>query len=143
MRTFEQKQNPPQQTKSADCRRSGRAFSGQNHEVRSILHLQRTIGNHAVLRLLQSRTEDLDESLLASASPRFAYDFSRIPVHRSGRAKIQPKLTISTPGDIYEQEADRVADQVMCMAEQQQQCNRASDGGCTTYRRDQSAWSPG
>src|SRR2546430_12029300 len=28
---------------------------------------------------------------------------------------IQPKLTINTPGDKYEQEADRVADQVMGM----------------------------
>lgn len=41
--------------------------------------------------------------------------------HRSGLAgrglPLQPKLAISTPGDIYEQEADRVADQVMRMPE--------------------------
>lgn len=30
---------------------------------------------------------------------------------------LQPKLTVSQPGDSYEQEADRVADQVMCMPE--------------------------
>ncbi len=30
---------------------------------------------------------------------------------------IQPKLTIGQPNDIYEQEADRVADQVMRMPE--------------------------
>jgi len=49
-------------------------------------HLQRTIGNQGVLRML-SRT-----------APR-----------------IQAKLTVNEPGDRYEQEADQVADQVMRM----------------------------
>lgn len=30
-------------------------------------------------------------------------------------ARIQTKLTVNAPGDVYEQEADRVADQVMRM----------------------------
>ncbi len=51
-----------------------------------IPHLQHTIGNQAVQRLLQTN----------SAPPQ-----------------IQPKLTVSTPGDRSEQEADRVANQVM------------------------------
>jgi hypothetical protein len=58
--------------------------------VNSILHLQRTIGNQAVQRLLE-----------ASAA--------------NAHAAIQPKLTIGTPGDKYEQEADRAAEQVMRM----------------------------
>ena len=33
------------------------------------------------------------------------------------RAVVQPKLTVNTPGDAYEQEADQVADQVMRMRE--------------------------
>ena len=54
------------------------------------------------------------------------------PIHRLQRAvgnraisrllrspAIQPKLTISEPGDEYEREADRVADQVMRMADGQ------------------------
>ncbi|MBI1743125.1 DUF4157 domain-containing protein [Candidatus Acetothermia bacterium] len=45
------------------------------------MYLQRTIGNQAVLRLLES-------------------------------GALQPKLRINQPGDIYEQEADRVAEQV-------------------------------
>ena len=36
--------------------------------------------------------------------------------HRA-RLSIQPKLKINQPGDKYEQEADRVADQVMRMPE--------------------------
>lgn len=54
-----------------------------------ILHLQRTMGNQAVQRLLKSGT-------------------------------IQAKLTIGKPNDKYEQEADRVAEQVMRMPEPNQ-----------------------
>ena len=57
-----------------------------------IIHLQQTIGNQAVQGRMHSNTE---------------FNF--------GKIGIQPKLKISQPGDIYEQEADRVAEQVMTM----------------------------
>ena len=50
--------------------------------VDRILYLQRTIGNQAVSRLINSKA-------------------------------LQAKLKIGQPGDVYEQEADRVADEVM------------------------------
>jgi len=49
--------------------------------------------------------------------PRFGHDFSRARVHSTRPGMIQAKLTINKPGDIYEQEADRVAEQVMRMEE--------------------------
>ena len=45
----------------------------------------------------------------------FNYNFSTIPVKQSTIPTIQAKLTIGQPNDKYEQEADRVADQVMRM----------------------------
>ena len=51
--------------------------------------------------------------------PRFGHDFSRVSVHSNGAGMIQTKLKINEPGDIYEQEADRVADEVMQMPEPQ------------------------
>jgi len=57
--------------------------------VEQILHLQRTIGNQAVSRMIRS-------------------------------GAIRTKLSIGQPGDIYEQEADRVAEQVMRMTEEKQ-----------------------
>jgi hypothetical protein len=58
----------------------------------SLIHLQRTVGNHAVQRIM----------------PRTArFDLSKID--------IQPKLKVSKSGDAYEQEADMVAEQVMGM----------------------------
>lgn len=45
--------------------------------------------------------------------PRFGHDFSRVRIHDAAPTMIQTKLTIGQPNDIFEQEADRIADQVM------------------------------
>jgi hypothetical protein len=44
------------------------------------------------------------------------HDFSRIPLHPPARGVIQTKLAINAPGDRHEQEADRIADQVMAVS---------------------------
>ena len=50
-------------------------------------------------------------------STGFVHDFSQISVYPKGRA--DTPATVSTPGDKYEQEADRVADAVMRIPESQ------------------------
>jgi hypothetical protein len=45
----------------------------------------------------------------------FPIDLTSIPVHTTRTPVLQTKLAINTPGDRYEQEADRVAEQVMRM----------------------------
>jgi hypothetical protein len=62
---------------------------------------------------LRSPGQPLDAATHAFTKPRFMHDFSHVPVHSKSPASIQAKLTVSTPGDIYEQEADRIANQVM------------------------------
>ncbi len=52
---------------------------------------------------------------------RFEHDFSWIPIHSPAAGAIQTKLAINEPGDEYEQEADRISQQVMCMPEPQLQ----------------------
>ena len=42
-------------------------------------------------------------------------DFSKMPMEAPERSSVQAKLTVGAPNDQYEQEADRVADQVMSM----------------------------
>jgi hypothetical protein len=49
----------------------------------------------------------------------FAYDFSQIPIQGQALFGIQAKLQVSEPGDRNEQEADRVAEQVMSIPEPQ------------------------
>jgi Domain of unknown function (DUF4157) len=113
MRTFAQKPKAPQQATTAKPTTPGRAHFGQSHEVNSILHLQRTIGNQAVQQLLGANTVDVEGDSTTTKIARFGHDFSRIPAYAKVPVKTQTKLTVNTPGDVYEQEADRIADQVM------------------------------
>ncbi len=46
---------------------------------------------------------------------RFGHDFERVSVNTRAPQKIQAKLNISSPGDMHEREADRVAEQIMRM----------------------------
>ncbi len=72
------------------------------HEVPPIVH-----------DLLRSPGQPLDAGTRAFVEPRFGRDFSRIPTHSPAVDAIQTKLAINKPGDEYEQEADRVAEQVL------------------------------
>lgn len=60
-----------------------------------------------------SSPEDPEPKRLRTPAARPAVDLSLIPVHTLATPKLQTKLTINRPGDEFEQEADRVADQVM------------------------------
>ena len=130
MRTFALKPKATQQTTSAKSTIPGRGQFGQSPEVRSILHLQRTIGNQAVQRMLQTDAGQPEAELNGPASPRFGHDFNRIPIHPPAAGAIQTKLAINKLGDSYEQEADRMAEQVMRTPEPQLQLACPCSGGC-------------
>jgi Domain of unknown function (DUF4157) len=107
-----------------------------------ILFLQRTIGNRATLRLLSQPTA------LVGLSPSQA----KLPITTpSVPGSIQPKLMVGAVDDPLEQEADRVAEQVMRMPEPdtpaspalpgaspgvQRKCS--CDGGCDQCQAGQS-----
>lgn len=138
MRTFVQKPKATKQSDSVKSSMPSRVLSRQNRDEPFILHLQRTIGNQAVQQLLHSRAEDLEVGPVSNASTAFAFDSSRIPIYASGHSNIQSKLKVGTPGDKCEQEADRVADQVMRMPESQVRRTCACGGGCPKCREQQS-----
>jgi hypothetical protein len=89
------------------------------------LTLQRSPTNHdkpatvppIVHEWLHSPCQPLNPDMRAFIEPRFGHDFSRVSILRDAHAMIQAKLTINQPNDRYEQEADRVADEVMRMPE--------------------------
>lgn len=137
MHTFAQKPKATELATSSKSTIPRRAHFRQSRKVNSILHLQRTIGNQAVLRLLEANPEVLEVESDTTASTRFAHDFSRIPIFKPSPIQIQPKLTVNTPGDVYEQEANRVADQVMRMPDSQLQGDCACGGGCPKCRNVQ------
>jgi len=90
-----------------------------------------------VQRLLQAKPDDLEAKGGTTATARFAHDLSRILVHPKSPVKIQAKLTVNTPGDMYEQEADRVSDQAMRMSEPQLQRDCPCGGGCPKCQTEQ------
>src|SRR6187551_3155574 len=53
----------------------------------------------------------------AAHSSGFAHDFSQIPARAAAPVTLQRKIAVGSPGDVYEQEADQVADRVMSMSE--------------------------
>ncbi len=130
MRAFAPKQKPVQKTKLAGYLESSRALSVRSHEVSPLLRLQRTIGNQAVQPLLQAKPDGVEVGSDTRATARFGHDFSRIPVYARTPARVQTKLTVNSPEDVYEQEADRVTDQVMRMPEPQLQRSCPCGGGC-------------
>ena len=112
------------------------------HELSPISHSRSPNGDQAVREGIQTIAEEREARSTSTASPRLGHDFSRITLtHTPGprlqrkcacgshamvggeceecsknkRLGLQTKLTVNEPGEVYEQEADRVADQVMAM----------------------------
>jgi Domain of unknown function (DUF4157) len=111
MRTLTQKQPAP-----STSARSHTATPGLHHRADLIPHLQRTSGNQPVQPVLETHAEERRVRLTDTASPHFGHDFSQIPVHSPAPGAIQTELAINQPGDAYEHEAERIADQVMATA---------------------------
>src|ERR671927_1815999 len=118
MRTFAQKQNQPQKPGSSSLAQTNLATRGPAYRAHPLLRLQRTFGNQAVLRMLQMHAEEPDVGWPAAAAPRFGHGYSQLPLHPLATAAIQTKLAINTPGDEYEQEAEKQAERVVNTPEQ-------------------------
>jgi hypothetical protein len=110
MRNFAHKQRQSQKPLSSSLARPHLAPPGQTHHEHPLLHLQRTIGNQAVLQMVQTHMEESDVGLTTAASPRFGHDLCRMPIYTSTTGTLQTKLAINQPGDEYEQEADRISE---------------------------------
>jgi len=89
------------------------------------------------IRPPDSNAQGLSGGSRTAASPNFAHDFSRIPMHPEAPVQVQTRLTVNTPGDIYEQEADRVAEQVTSMFEPHLRRTRAGGAGCPFSQNEQ------
>jgi hypothetical protein len=81
----------------------------------AILRLQRTIGNQAVLRLLQAQAAGVENHSHGKTGVQPPLLSSGIATVSNSALTIKPKLMVSTPGDAFEQQPDHVADLVMRM----------------------------
>jgi len=85
MRIFARKQNQPQKPASSSFARLNTAILGLTHHANPLLQLQRTIGNQAVRRMLQTHAEELKATTRVRPS-----------------SAIQPPLIQRKPGDVNE-----------------------------------------
>ena len=88
---------------------------------REIQQLQRAVGNRATSRVLAGavqRRSDQREATGPEAPPEVAAESAQASGDDGPRARlpIQAKLTVTAPDDMYEQEAERVAEQVTSTA---------------------------
>src|SRR4051794_12732175 len=87
---------------------------GQTDRVNSILRVQDGYDKRVRNEMANDYGEATNVPLSRTTSP-FGYEFNRIAIHPNTPRSVQSKLTINEPGDQYEEEADRVAEQVMRM----------------------------
>lgn len=129
MRTFPLKPKATRQTTSDKSTTSGEGDFAHTPKVGSILHLQRTVGNQAAQRMFQTDAGVAKADFTSRASLRLKHHPSPIPLHSPPAGTLQTKLAINKPGDRFEQEADRMADEVMRMPEPQIERACPSCGG--------------
>jgi len=85
--------------------------------------LQRSVGHQGAItavppivhNVLSSPGQPLDAGTRAFMEPRFGHKFSQVQLRVAPTT--QTRLTVNQPGDIYEQEADRVAQKVLQSSE--------------------------
>jgi hypothetical protein len=122
-----------QTPKASTVIRPNQATSASANRENALLpHSQRTKGNQAEQRQgqLRPQAEEPEAGLTVALSPRLGHDFGGIDLHFPAAGVIQTKLAINQPGDEYEQEADRVSEQVMRMPEPQIRRSCPCGGGC-------------
>jgi Domain of unknown function (DUF4157) len=114
MRTFAHPPKAPRQAAPAKSTILARPLFRQIGEADSSRRLRRSIADQAVQPMVRPILEGSKAGSSDTARPWRGHDFSRVPLFSP--TAMQKKLTIDQPGDVYEQEADRVVEQVMCMA---------------------------
>lgn len=134
MRALTQKQNEGCKSMCSSLARPGAATGVGDSREHPMLQAQHAFGNRAVQRMLRSLVERPGAQLTTAASPRWACDFGRMPL----AGAIQSKATLNAPGDEHEQEADRIAEQVVG-PERHLQCACACGGTCAENQVEQPA----
>lgn len=126
MHTLQQGQKAIQQTTSPKVSIATRAHFGLSRSANSPPRPQQPAEGSAAQQLLEADAGDAKGDPATRERACSGHDFGRISLHSKKPLKIQAKLTVSTPGDPFEREADQVADSVM--AGHSRPINRISQG---------------
>ncbi len=83
---------------------------------------------HQVTHLRARHADHAPEAMPTPSGAWQGHTFGDFAFHRAPSGMPQAKLTVNTPGDFYEQEADRVAAQVVRMSDEEVQTARVASG---------------
>ena len=113
--------NAPLQFQSRTADKAGRSFeSGKTRQSQHECRYQTLVPPVARAAPLPS-DKPIDAVTHRFTRPGAGHDFSRVKIHHQSKplvqAKVQSKLSIGTPGDRFEREADQIAEQVMQMGD--------------------------
>ena len=111
MQTFVQKTKTAGQTRPVRAAPPVQTYTRAGWEPEADLRQQRALGTQAAQRLLQAEADRSGGIGAASSHPGSA--FGRNSDEAPARTFIQADLEINQPGDVYEQEADQIADQII------------------------------
>ena len=103
MRTFVQKAKAAQQTTSAKPAIPVRAHFRHNHEVNSVLGLQRKIGNQAVLRLLQRHAEERN-TVLTGTTSLLAHELTHVAQQGGGVRRVDTPVQRSATSEVLQRQ---------------------------------------
>jgi hypothetical protein len=117
-----QKQKTPQPQTSPETAKPSTKAPAESFPTHLLPRVQRILGNQPVPRVLRTKASQSDTRSegVPTFGPAPGNDLTRL----SGPSKsptVQTKLTVNTPGDIHEQEAEHVSRQVASMLEPQVQ----------------------
>ncbi len=127
MRTLEPRPRAISRTRACTVRPCGRGGCGQSREVHAILRPQHARGTQAVQRSPHGDGEVREAGVRDRGHTRSMPPFRPELLLSQAPVSLQPKPAVSAPGDRYEQEADRVAEQVLSMSAPHMQ---RRPGGC-------------
>lgn len=119
MRLQAEKQSATRPSPSVALAGPRRILPAKNHLPAPVLDQQSPDKNRTGHRSLEFASKEFDTASGQSASARFLHNFSQISIFSNNDTRIQSKLSVSEPSDALEQDADRVAEQVMLMPEPQ------------------------
>jgi len=113
MRTFVQRPKESQRATPFKAVIPRLRQSGRIRDLRPASQVRGPIEQHGIQRVLPADHEQLELSSAIGISSATLSDLSRIPTHRPFPVRVQTKLTITASRDRHEQEADRVASDVV------------------------------
>lgn len=131
----------PQSSKQSSAARASAAGPPRSESlwrkrrVESISKFLRAMGDQGGRPAPQKNDENGCASPGCGASRKAGHRFDRVPVLNNSAARPQSGLTIGEPGDAYERDADRAADQVMRMPQPTGKRACACGGSCPKCKK--------